>query len=160
MTTTVLAYDNMCHVDGLKIAKGLLPFDKPLDRMWLCITKVIDRLHIRNHKQVRCKAIYNPDEKIPKDFNTMAAEQTFVWASRLKRIVCAMPRIHQFFFLHRAVKLRNSYTDRCHQNNKVPLLPKGKEWCCETKHQWFILLFSPEGQWDISRIITKPKGTK
>ena len=45
----------------------------------------------------------------------MAAEQTFVWASRFKKIVCAMPRLHHFFYLHRAIKRRNAYTERCHQ---------------------------------------------
>lgn len=123
----VLAYDNMCNVDGLKIASTKLPLIEPLDEMWHLITKVIDRLHIRNHKQIKCKTVYNPEGKIPNEFNTMAAEQTFSWASRLKRIACAMPRRHHFFFIHRAVKRRNQYTQRCHQNNKTPVLPKGKD---------------------------------
>lgn len=124
MSNTILAYDNMCHVDGMKVACKDLPFPSPLSQVWQCIVKVIDKLHIRNHKDVKCKTIYNPEGKVPDGYNTMAAEQTFVWASRLKRIVCAMPRLHQFFYIHRAVKRRNSYTQRCHQSSKNPLLPK------------------------------------
>ena len=129
MAKTILAYDNTCHLDGMNVAKLDLPFKYPLNKMWLSIVKVIDRLHIRNHKDKKCKTIYNPEGKVPLEYNSMAAEQTFVWASRLKRIVCAMPQIHQFFYLHRAVKRRNNYTQRCYTNGKVPLLPKQtKEW--------------------------------
>ena len=124
MSQTILAYDNMCHVDGLKVAAKNLPFPAPLDKAWACIIKVIDKLHIRNHKDAKCKKLYNPEGKVPEGYNSMAAEQTFVWGSRLKRIMCAMPRLHQFFYLHRAVKRRNDYTQRCHKLNKLPLLPK------------------------------------
>lgn len=124
MSSTILAYDNMCHVDTLKISKKDLPFAAPFDKVWNVITKVIDRLHLRNHKDPRCKQLYNAEEKIPPQFNTMACEQTFVWASRLKKIACAMSRLHQFFFLHRSVKRRNRYTELCYAKNKSPVLPK------------------------------------
>ena len=35
----VVAYNNMCHLDGLKVAQQPLPFSKPYDEMWLKITK-------------------------------------------------------------------------------------------------------------------------
>lgn len=124
MSQTILAYDNMCHVDGLKAAANDLPFPPPLHKVWASIVKVIDKLHIRNHMDVKCKTTYNPEGKVPDGFNCMAAEQTFVWGSRLKRIMCAMPRLHQFFYLHRAVKRRNRYTEHCHKLSKVPLLPR------------------------------------
>jgi hypothetical protein len=124
MTSTVLAYDNMCHVDNLRISRNDLPLPRPYDKLWKCINKVIDRLHLRNHVDQKCHRVYNPDDKIPKNFNTMACEQTFVWASRFKKVMCAMPHIHQFFFLHRIVKYRNKYTEKCHVNSKVPMLPK------------------------------------
>ena len=128
VSSVTLAYDNMCHVDSLKISKKELPFPAPLNKAWSNIGKVIDRLHLRNHKDSRCKRLYNPDNKIPAQFNTMAGEQTFVWASRLKKIVCAMTRLHQFFFLHRAVKRRNRYTELCYSKGKVPVLPKVKAY--------------------------------
>ena len=36
----VLAYDNMCHLDAMKVARKALPLPKPYDEMWLAITKV------------------------------------------------------------------------------------------------------------------------
>ena len=124
MSTVCLAYDNMCHLDSLKIAKSDLPFPKPFNEAWKLIKKSIDRLHLRNHVDPKCKRLYNPDEKIPSHFNTMACEQTFIWASRFKKVMCAMPHIHHFFFLHRLVKYRNRYTEKCHHLRKMPILPK------------------------------------
>ena len=98
MSSVCLSYDNMCHMDGLKIAREDLPLPKPFNKAWELVGKVIDRLHLGNHVDKKCKTLYNPDEKIPKDFNTMACEQTFIWASRFKKVICAMPQIHQFFF--------------------------------------------------------------
>ncbi|KAJ7387570.1 hypothetical protein OS493_000904 [Desmophyllum pertusum] len=52
-------------------------------------------LHIRNHKDKSCKEKYSPatlkEELL--EGNTMAAKQTFVWLSRFKIIVCAMPKV-------------------------------------------------------------------
>jgi len=121
-----LAYDNMCHLDGLKAARKPLPFSSPWDKAWMSINKIIDKLHIRNHKDTSCKEKYNPSslkEEIPEG-NTMAAEQTFVWLSRFKKIVCAMPKVHHLFYLHRMVKRRNKYTVNCYKSGKKPLLPR------------------------------------
>lgn len=75
-----LTYDNMCHVDGMRIAKKPLPWPQPYSHMWLKINKIIDSLHISNNKDSNCKLKYDPlslKEEFP-DVNTMAAEQTFV----------------------------------------------------------------------------------
>ena len=80
ISDTIVAYAT-CHVDGLKLAKCDLPFEAPLNKMWHNAVKVIDHLHIRNHKDPRSKTVYNPEGKIPQEFNTMAAEQTNEWAS-------------------------------------------------------------------------------
>ena len=124
MSSVCLSYDNMCHMDGLNIAKEDLPLPKPFNKAWKLVSKVIDRLHLRNHVDKKCHELYNPDDKIPKNFNTMACEQTFIWASRFKKVICALPQIHQFFFLHRLVKYRNKYTQKCHMYSKTPILPK------------------------------------
>ena len=124
MENLCLAYDNMCHLDSLKISKRDLPFPPPLNQAWKLLSKVIDRLHLRNHVDPKCKLLYNAEDKLPSAYNTMACEQTFVWASRLKKVICAMPRLHQFFFLHRSVKRRNKYTELCHLHRKTPVLPK------------------------------------
>jgi hypothetical protein len=54
-----------------------------------------------------CKTKYSADplkEKIPR-LNTPVAEQTFVWAAKLKKIMCAMPKRRQLFFYHRNPRL-------------------------------------------------------
>ena len=36
-TKMTLAYDNMCNLDKLKVARNPLPLDKPFDEMWMNI---------------------------------------------------------------------------------------------------------------------------
>ncbi|KAK3700743.1 hypothetical protein QZH41_001905 [Actinostola sp. cb2023] len=59
ISSTILAYDNMCHVDGLKVASKNLPFQAPLDKAWLSLIKVIDKLHIRNHTDAKWHPIHD-----------------------------------------------------------------------------------------------------
>ena len=61
MSSTIVAYDNMCHVDGLKVARVDLPFEDPLKKVWQCVVKFIDKLHIRNHKDEKCPVHTYPD---------------------------------------------------------------------------------------------------
>jgi hypothetical protein len=126
---TVLAYDNMCHLDSLRASRKDLPLPSPFNTMWKDVKKVIDRLHLQNHVDPTCKTKYNPDSILSKGLNTMAAEQVNVWASRLKRIMVAMPYLHHMFFFHRMVKRRNAYTQFCYEIGKTPILPKSaKKW--------------------------------
>jgi hypothetical protein len=121
-----LAYDNMCNLDRLRTSKKPLPLPEPYDKMWLKISKVIDRLHMRNHKWKDCKTKYSSDplkERFPA-LNTPVAEQTFVWSARYKKIMCAMPKRRQLFFYHRMVVRRNRYTSNCYKANRQPALPK------------------------------------
>ena len=123
-----LAYDNMCHLDGMRASKRPLPLPSLWDKAWTSVTKIIDSLHIKNHKDAACKLMYDPGilkSELPEG-NTMAAEQTFVWLSRFKKILCAMPKVHHLFYLHRMVKHRNAYTTTCYKYRKKPLLPKAK----------------------------------
>lgn len=116
----------MCNVDKMTVAKNSLPLEPPYDMLWLNVNKVIDRLHLKNHKNPRCKENYNPEvlkEKFPK-LNTPVAEQTFIWASRFKKILGVMPKSHFLFFNHRMVVRRNRYTEKCYKKNMQPLLPK------------------------------------
>ena len=121
-----LAYDNMCNLDRLKAVQKPLPLPPPFKNIWLKINKVIDRLHIRNHKRPECKTKYSSDllkERIP-GLNTPVAEKTFVWALKFKKIMCAMPKRRQLFFYHRTVIRRNAYTNKCYKENRDPTLPK------------------------------------
>ena len=89
------------------------------------VTKVIDDLHIKNHRDDKCQAKYHPKkvkENHP-DYNLMCAEQVFAWLSRFKRITCSMNKTHHCFFIHRIVKRRNQYQELCAQLERSPLLP-------------------------------------
>ena len=85
-------------VTCLRISKLDLPVLEPFNEAWKLISKVIDRLHLRNHVDPKYKELCDADQKIPLAYNTMACEQTFVWASRFKKVMCAMPHVHQVFF--------------------------------------------------------------
>ena len=116
----------MCNLARLRVANQPLPFSPPLDRLWLDINKIIDVFHLKNHMSMDCRAKFSPakmKEEHP-NFNTQAGEQTFVWVSRFRHILCSMNMIHHLFYLHRMVLRRNNYTSKCYLNGKKPILPK------------------------------------
>ena len=123
-----LVYDNMCHLRELRLLQNSLDLPSPYCDMWQKFNCCIDELHIRNHTRESCKRLYNTDLlKAQHPFaNTMAAEQTFCWLSRYKKILNSMGKTHFHFLLHRLVVGRNSYTQRCYQLNRRPLLPNAK----------------------------------
>ena len=90
--------------------------------MWLDIGKIIDTLHIANHKDKQCKEQYSPEKlkELYPDSNTMCCEQTFAWLSRYKRIIGAMPKTHHHFYLHRMIKYRNKYIEMCYKQGRRP----------------------------------------
>ncbi|XP_074632163.1 uncharacterized protein LOC141890549 [Acropora palmata] len=95
----IVAYDNMCNLDKLRIARKPLPFPEPYNLMWLKVRKIVDRLHMKNHKNPECEVKYGSDdlkEKFP-HLNTPVAEQTFIWSGRFKRS-CAPCRNDGFCF--------------------------------------------------------------
>ena len=128
-----LAYDNMCKLMKYGPAKRDLPLPEPFDKMWKTINHIIDAMHIKNHVDPTCHTDLHPDniyEMYPDmkgSRNTQAAEQTFVWLGRFKKIMCSMPKVHHLFYLHRLVKRRNTYTAKCYRKGKKPLLPGKKK---------------------------------
>ena len=65
-----------------------LPLDGPLADFWSKITKVIDNVHLDNHKRPACKTDYHPSQvkdKIP-DANLMICEETYAWCGRFKKV--------------------------------------------------------------------------
>ena len=64
----------MCHLNNLKVAKEALPLPGDLKYIW--------SLHLRNHKDNRCKSEYDPANILNEGKNTMSYEQTFAWFSR------------------------------------------------------------------------------
>ena len=47
-----LPLDNMCNVARLKFLQGLLPIGEKFEEVWRKVGKVIDPLHIHNHKVI------------------------------------------------------------------------------------------------------------
>lgn len=94
------------------VLKKPLPLEPPFDTMWLKITKLIDRLHLCNHKNKLCQEIYSPEPLKEKylNLNTPFTEQVFTWSARFKKILCAMPQERFLFYYHRMVVRRNRYT--------------------------------------------------
>ena len=118
----------MCQLDKLLASKELLPFPPPLDGMWSRVSKIIDGLHIANHKNPNCRQKYGPQkfqQILRDDFekNTMAAEITFSWLTKFRRQANSMPKENQIFFIHRLVKLRNRYLEQCMETGEEPVGP-------------------------------------
>ena len=124
-----LAFDNMCNIDSLKLLRNPLALEGPdMPYVWQRIQKIIDPLHIKNHKRKLCHEKYNP-EKVRKSFpeaNMMVCEQTFAWLGRFKKVLNSTPKVPSTFLLHRLVVARNSYTEHCYKENRKPLLPSAK----------------------------------
>lgn len=126
LESVYLAYDNMCNLCRLTVAKKPLPLPSPMDHAWLSIQKIIDTFHLKNHKSELCHTLYSPQQLKERNptFNTQAGEQTFAWMGKYKHIVCAMSKTHHLFYLHRMVRRRNLYTEKCYSNGRKPILPK------------------------------------
>ena len=123
-----VSYDNMCHLNNLKVDRSSLPLPGKFSHMWMDVKKIIDTLHIANYKDKTCRELYSPEmlTKENPDMNTMCCKQTFAWLSRYKRILSSMPKTHHHFYLHRMVRRRNSYIEKCYANGRRPLLPNIK----------------------------------
>lgn len=123
-----IAYDNMCHLNNLRVARSPLPLPGDLKHIWQDVNKVIDDFHLKNHRDQSCKQKYTTEtlRQTQPDVNTSACEQTFAWLSRHKKILCAMPKIHFHFYLHRMVKRRNRYISYCYANGLRVVAPKPK----------------------------------
>ena len=124
-----IAYDNICNIERMKVARKELPFPAPFNQIWMKVTKIIDVFHLKNHKRKECHQLYNPrklKESHP-SFNTQACEQTFSWLGKFHRIMSSMPKVHNNFFLHRLIKRRNSYNSYCYKHGKKPVLPNSSK---------------------------------
>ena len=117
-----LVYDNMWHLDNIRAAKEDLPLPDTYKSIWKVIKKVIDRLHLKNHANPKCKVTYSPDQ-LPPGYITQAAEQTFFRLSRFKRIVDSMTQTYHLFYTHRMIKRKHRYTSLCLKSEREPVLP-------------------------------------
>ena len=86
--------------------------------------KIIDGLHIVNHKNPACRRDYNPD-LFYKRFgeeeykNTMVAEQTFSSVVKFKKQANSMTKENQLFFHHRMIVLRNRYIEDVEKGDEI-----------------------------------------
>ena len=112
----------------MKLWREPLPI-KSLPNLWHGnLIKIIDNLHMHNHKRETCHKDFNPailKVSLP-HANTMICEETFAWLGRFKKILNTLPK-HRFeFMLHRLIVKRNRYTEYCHSVKKYPHLPNMK----------------------------------
>ena len=104
-------------MDRLKAFKESVPeviLPKEYANMWWKIRKIIDGLHLKNHRREDCKARYNPKQfgKVQPNVehaDTMAAEQQFSWLSKFRKQMNSMTKERQLFFLHRIIIRHNAY---------------------------------------------------
>ncbi len=159
----VLSYDNMCHLNNLKVAKKPLALPGKLQHIWLDVHKVIDDLHLRNHTDTRCqKYSAAPLREANPHLNTMSCEQTFVWLSRFKKTLCAMPKVHFHFYLHWMVKRRNKYVSYCYTHvTHTTYVMWGRKAVIRNKihvytyykHCKYTRVFSNEWQYSLSVVV-------
>ena len=86
-------------MDRLRLLRSPLPLEGEFQNIWSKIEKVIDPLHVKNHKGIyiyknikflsftqrpECKVIYAPAKVAVKypEANLMIAEQTFAWMGK------------------------------------------------------------------------------
>jgi len=101
----VAAYDDACHlVAFLRNRRGMSEYSAVLCAIDWCI----DRFHLDNHKDPKCKRLYNPDTRPELDeVSTQACEETFSWLGRYKSAERHMSRCTHEFFNLRVSHLHN-----------------------------------------------------
>ena len=52
-----VSYDNMCHLNNLKVARRPLPLPGNLAHIWMDVNKIINDRHIKNHKDPPLRAV-------------------------------------------------------------------------------------------------------
>ena len=108
LSSIFLFYDNMCNLERMKLwtsDKRKLTSQARLGiSIFNRVNKGVDALHIKNHVRHTCRNEYpKVIEKLRETFknpNTEAAEQTFIWLGKYKKILNTMDkRKHHFFTL-------------------------------------------------------------
>ena len=87
-SSVVLNYDNICNVDRLLMMRKPIPLSGHMSTFWSRITKVINNVHLGNHKRAECQESYNPEKikNILPDANLMICEETYSWCGRYKKV--------------------------------------------------------------------------
>ena len=90
-----LAYDNMCNLCRLKVARRPIPPTPPLNCAWLHI-KIIDSLHLRNHINPKCHTTFSPQRLKENHPNAQAGEQMFIWMAVSRTLSAQWIRLTTF----------------------------------------------------------------
>ncbi len=74
-----------------------LPLPGKFATMWQKVQKMVDGLHISNHRREICETHFHPKrfKEANPDLmpNSMAAEQTFAWMGRYKKQICSLQQM-------------------------------------------------------------------
>ena len=117
LSSIFLFYDNMCNLERLKLwssDKRKLTSEARLGiSIFNRINKGVDALHIKNHVRHTCRNEYpKVIEKLRETFknpNTEAAEQTFIWLGKYKKILNTMDK-HKHHFFYTALSKKETNT--------------------------------------------------
>ena len=103
----------MCHLNNLNVAKSPLPLPRDLQYIWSDIRKVIDDLHLKNHRDPTCKEKYNIESIWQPSIQILTPcpvnKRLLGWAGLRKFYMWCHAKTHFHFYLHRMVKRRNEY---------------------------------------------------
>ena len=92
--------------------------------------KIIDVFHFGNHifEDGRKRVCPNKVKEDHPSFNTQAGEETFVWVSQFRHILCSMTKHTIFFFSHNYIEWFYAeihiHQSKCYMNGRKPILPK------------------------------------
>ena len=107
---TIVGYDDGCHYDAYKKNAKRRKLNKAAERI-AKQTTVIDNLHLKGHKDPRCKIKFNAKKNSrAKAYNTMIAEQAFSWFSLFKHMGRYMNRARYWIFIIGIIHERNNIT--------------------------------------------------
>ena len=53
----IVSYDNMCHLDSMRVEQNPLPLPEPYDKLWLSVTKV-QHVSLIDSMRVRIRCLY------------------------------------------------------------------------------------------------------
>jgi hypothetical protein len=107
-----MCYDDMCHLDRfIELRKDRNSFMAFLHT----IKKYIDRFHLKNHQNEKCKLKYDPDtEPLLQGVNTEVCEQTNAWLKGFQSTVRQMnPYRFKMFMLYMCHLKNKIYAQKC-----------------------------------------------
>ena len=115
----VLAYDNMCNLCRLRVAKSPLPLPPPLDKIWESVDKIIIIAILIITSVPNARKNFH-QKKSNKKISILILKQASKHLCGCPGLctLCAMNKTHHLFYLHRMVR-RNDYTSKINVINTI-----------------------------------------